>query len=454
MAATDKKPDVAPPPADPDGGFQALAPEAADIEHRLPPLAARGTLYGLIALIAVALLWATFSSVDRIVTAQGRLITRAQPTLIQALETSVVRSIDVRVGQAVKKGDRLVTLDPTFADADVSSVKQRVNSLESEVTRLQAELDGKPYKARPDDADDKIQADMHEKRAGEYLARLAGYRADVARYEADLTGTRRSVAVLEQRLQSLKQIEAMKADLKERQFVSQMGLLEARTQRLEAEHAYEDAVNKTKQLAEQLNQTRSTLDAFVKSWRQKTLDDLVRARRERDAQREQLTKMERRGTLVFLIAPYDGTVLEINKRSVGSVAKEADPILTIVPEGDELEAEIQIAAEDIGFVRKDDAVRVKIDAFPFQKHGTINGRLSVVGADSIVIDTNSPARGSRAYYPARVAGLTGGLRAVPPDTRIAPGMTLVAEIRVGDRSVISYFLYPLMKAFDEGIREP
>lgn len=432
----------APGPADDAGGHP-------------PPLVARGTLYALVSFVVVALLWATFSDVDRIVTAQGRLITRAQPVVIQALETSVVRSLDVRVGQAVRKGDRLVTLDPTFADADESQTRQRLESLASEATRLEAELDGKPYAAAKNVPDSALQADLHERRAGEYVARMRGFRADIARLEADLAGTRRSLVVLEQRLASLRKVEDMKADLTDKKFVSQMDLLGAREKRLEAEQIFEDATNKSKQLVEQQEQARSAMDVFERSWRQKTLDDLVKVRRDRDALREQLAKMARRGALVFLTAPYDATVLEINKRTVGSVAKEAEPILTLVPLGEDLEAEIQIAAEDIGFVRKGDPVRIKVDAFPFQTHGTVRGELSVVGADSIVVDPGSAQRNStRAYFPARVARISGDLRKVPADTRLVPGMTVTGEIRVGERSVISYFLYPLIKAFDEGAREP
>jgi len=451
MATADQKPRVAEPAA---AEFRTLSPHAGEIERGMPPFLARATLYALLALILAALAWATLSHVDRIVTAQGRLITQAQPIMIQALETSVVRSIDVRVGQTVRKGDRLVTLDPTFAEADVTQVKTRVDSLSLEISRLEAEAEGKPYRTASKTEDAVLQRDMHEKRTAEYNARLAAFRADLARLQADTVGTQRSIGVLEQRVQSLRQVEKMKTDLKEKKFLSEMDLLDARQKRLEGEQAYEDAVNKSKQLVEQLEQTRAAMDVFVKGWRQKTLDDLVRARRERDALREQLTKMERRGALVTLTAPYDGTVLEINKRSVGSVAREADPILTLVPLGGELEAEIQIAAEDIGFVRMDDPVRIKLDAFPFQKHGTINGRLSVVGADSIAAEATAGGRSTRAVFPARISGLTGALRAVPTDTRLAPGMTITAEIRVGERSVISYFMYPLVKAFDEGIREP
>ena len=147
-------------------------------------------------------------------------------------------------------------------------------------------------------------------------------------------------------------------------------------------------------------------------------------------------------------------MLEINKRSVGSVAKEADPILTLVPAGDELELELQIAAEDIGFVRKGDPVRVKLDAFPFQKHGTLSGKLT---RDRRRFDRRRPDRQRPAdarLLPGARRGAYRPLRAVPPTSALAPGMTVAAEIRVGERSVISYFLYPLMKAFDEGIREP
>jgi len=458
MAAADEKPEVgrAPRPAP----FRTVAADAAELEARVSPLAARGTLYALLALVVVAVLWATFSDLDRIVTATGRVITRAQPVVIQSLETAVVRSIDVRVGQAVKKGQRLVSLDPTFADADVSQVRTRLDSLDAEVARLQAELEGKPYSPPPgppgpEVGDGRLHQELHAKRRAEYEARLTGFRADLARLEADLVGTRRSVAVLEERLKGLRQIEAMKSNLQEKGFVSQMSVLESKTLKLEAEQAYEDSVNKSRQLVEQAGQVRAAMQAYVEGWRQKTLDDLVRARRDRDALREQLAKFERRGALVVLTAPYDAIVLEINKRSVGSVAKEADPILTLVPEGDELEAEVQIAAEDIGFVRKGDPVRVKIDAFPFQLHGTLEGRLAVVGADSFPADPAQQAgRATRAHFSARISDFQGTLRAVPADYRLAPGMTVTAEIRVGKRSVISYFAYPLIKAFDEGMREP
>lgn len=430
-------------------------PDAIELEATEPPLAAHAVLYVLIALIVIALVWASVSNVDVVVSAPGKIVTDAQTVVIQPLETSVIRSLDIRVGQLVKKGEVIATLDPTFAEADVTQVKQRIASLAAEIARLEAEQNDKPYRPRADDQDAALQAEVHEKRGAEYQARISGLKADIAKNEADLKGTLRTQAVLKDRLESLKQIERMKSNLKDQAYVSQMGLLEAKEKRLEVEAAYEDAVNKGHQLEQQIQQARSAHDAFTRSWRQKTLDELVKARRDRDALQENLNKAERRSALVELRAPIDATVLELNKRSVGSVAKEAEPIVTLVPQGVPLEAEIQIPADEIGFVRKNDAVRIKIDAFPFQRHGTVDGVLTAIGEDSFIADGGARGRPmTKAYYPARVGGLQSKLTKVPADTRLTPGMTLTAEIKVTERSVLSYFLYPLVKAFDEGIREP
>jgi HlyD family secretion protein len=430
-------------------------PDAIELEGRKPPIVAHAVLYTLLALIVVALIWAAVSKVDIIVTAQGKLVTDAQTVVIQPLETSVIRTIDVRVGQLVRKGEVIATLDPTFAEADVAQVKQRIASLAAEIARLEAEQTERPYKLQGGGEDAKLQLDLFEKRAAEHQSRVAGLRADIARYEADLKGTQRTQLVLKDRLASLKQIEDMKANLKDQKYVSPMSVLESREKRLEVEADYEAAVNKGQQLEEQIRQAQSALDTFTRGWRQKIVDDLVKARRERDALTENLNKAERRSALVELRAPIDATVLELNKRSVGSVAKEAEPIATLVPQGVPLQAEIQIPADEIGFVRKNDQVRIKIDAFPFQRHGTVDGTLTAIGEDSFVADGGARGRPmTKAFYPARVGDLKSELKKVPADTRLTPGMTLVAEIKVSERSVLSYFVYPLVKAFDEGIREP
>ena len=118
-------------------------PDAQAIEHQAPPLGARITLYALLALVLTALLWATFAQIDKLVIGRGRLVTPLPNIVVQPLEQAILKTIQVRVGQTVRKGAVLATLDPTFAEADASQLGARSDSLGMRARRLEAELQGR-----------------------------------------------------------------------------------------------------------------------------------------------------------------------------------------------------------------------------------------------------------------------------------------------------------------------
>lgn len=183
------------------------------------------------------------------------------------------------------------------------------------------------------------------------------------------------------------------------------------------------------------------------------MEALVKARKEEKGVSEGLIKANRMNELVVLTAPEDGIVLDLAKRSVGSVVQPAEPVLTLLPLDAPLFAEVMIGAGDAGYAKSGDEVLIKLDAFPYQRHGTLSGRLR-----SIRMDTGqggpSPAPTGNLTHRGQVELTADRLRALPEGTRPIPGMSVTAEIKVGSRSVISYFLYPVIRGLDESIREP
>ena len=161
---------------------------------------------------------------------------------------------------------------------------------------------------------------------------------------------------------------------------------------------------------------------------------------------------------MVLTAPVDAVVLEIAKRSTGSVVREAEPLFTLVPLDAQLEAEVQIESGDIGYVKLGDATRIKLDAFPFQLHGTLPGSVQTLSEDAFRREqaggAAGAATGADAYYLGRIALGGTRLKGMTAKNRLLPGMTVTGEIVVGKRTVISYLLWPLTKALDEAIREP
>jgi HlyD family secretion protein len=107
-------------------------------------------------------------------------------------------------------------------------------------------------------------------------------------------------------------------------------------------------------------------------------------------------------------------------------------------------------------VKVGDPAKLKLDAFPFQQHGTLSAEVRTISEDAFRRDANSPAMepGMDAYYVSRIKLGQGKLKKLAEKARLLPGMTLSAEIVVGKRSIISYLLWPLTKALDESMGEP
>jgi HlyD family secretion protein len=140
------------------------------------------------------------------------------------------------------------------------------------------------------------------------------------------------------------------------------------------------------------------------------------------------------------------------------VVREAETLFTLVQLDTKLESEVQIDSIDTGYVKVGDSARIKLDAFPFQQHGTLSGKIQTISEDAFRRDNQGNpsllAQGTDAFYLGRITLGNEKLKNMPPQAKLLPGMTMTAEIVVGKRSVMSYLLWPLSKAVDESVEEP
>ena len=428
-------------------------PDADAIERNPLPVYLRLTVHALGLALLLFVLWASFSEVERVVVASGRLVNPLPNIVVQPLETSIIQKIEVRVGQVVRQGQVLATLDPTFAQADEAQLRSRLHSLDTQTRGLNAELSGKNTVPSGKDADAVLQAQLSRERQANYAAQLAKLEQNIARVAATMDTNRRDQLVMAQRMKSLNELEAMQETLMAQNFGARLQLLEARDRRLAAERELQLANNREHELRNELAALESEKTAFTKSWRQKTMEDLLNTARDRDGINEQLQKADKRKQLVALVSPVDAVVLDMAKLSQGSVVQAAEQMFTLVPLGAALEAEVKIDALDIGYIKAGDVVHIKLDAFPFQKHSALDGKVRTISEDAFRRDSGAPGA-LDAYYLSRIAYGDSKLKKMPDKARLLPGMTLSAEIVVGKRSVMSYLIWPLTKAMDESIREP
>src|SRR6266851_7059675 len=196
--------------------------DALEIEYRPLPRSARLTLYLLLALIASAVGWAAVSYIDRIVVAHGKLVTTAPTIVVQPMETSVIRSLDAKVGDFVRKGDALGTLDPTFSEADAAQLRDKIASLNAQIQRLSAELEDQTYEPTVVDDEARLQSVIWTRHVEQYRAKVDSYDQQIRHAEAEIATKSADHAALVPRLAVARELEAMRSELMQKEIGSKV----------------------------------------------------------------------------------------------------------------------------------------------------------------------------------------------------------------------------------------
>lgn len=431
-----------------------------EIMEERPPPYMRSTYYIAVLMFLTMLLVASIVKVDIVVVGTGRLMTETPPIMLQPMDRAIIREINVRPGDMVTKGQVLATLDPTFARADLASLSGQQSSLLAQIRRLDAELNDKPYEpVGAATADDLLQANLYRQRQAQYASQLRMYDEEIQRRRANMKLFEDQRESLQAQLKVAKEVEAMRAAMAEKQIGSKLNHLEAQAGRMRMEQDYTESENRLTELRHDLQSKEAERQAFTDQWRNQILDQLIAARTEATKLGEGISKASLLNDLVVVTAPEDGVVLDIAKRSVGSVMREAEPLMTVVRTNAKIIAEVMISSADVGYAKPGDDVVVKVDSFPYTRHGMLKGKLVAVGEESFASENEFDVKpadrgGGGAYHRAIIDLTTTELENMPEGSRLIPGMTVAGEIKVGLRSVLSYFLTPITRGLNESIREP
>jgi HlyD family secretion protein len=446
------------PEPSPDRLIRLFQSETAEISEGPEPVQLRLTLYALAGLLVSAIAIAVLMPMDRVVTSIAGVVVTTEPiVVVQALDPSIIKSINVQEGDRVEGGKLLATLDPTLAAADVSALTLQIASLEAEIARCEAELAGQPFDppatTLPAAAGyAMLQNSYYNQRKAQFDAQMRANDEQIAQIRATIAKLRGDQARYDDRAKISTEIEGMRASLAAAQFGSRLNLLTATDQRLEILRTLEFDRNSLVESEHQLAAAVSNKDAFVQQWFGQVSQELLTARNSLDNARQQLAKAVKHQDLVRLEAPEDAVVLKLAKLSVGSVLKQGDPLVNLAPLKSPIEAEVHIAARDVGFVRPGDASTLKLDAFNFVEHGTAEGTVRWISEGAFTLDDNNNT--VEPYYKARIALTAIDLTGVPDGFRLIPGMTLTADIQVGTRSVFMYLVRGLVRGINEAMREP
>jgi membrane fusion protein, hemolysin D len=439
-----------PPGTAPAGRAVEFLPAALEIQDAPPSPIGRAISLLIMVLFLTAVLWATFSHIDIVAVAQGKIIPNGYTKIIQPLESGVIKTIFVQDGQTVKKGDVLIELDSTVNGADQERYVNEYRAAKTEAARLRALIAGeRSFEAPPGANPDFIalQRQMLRDQFAEYQARTEAARHLVDQRVAALDVTKENVA----RLLATVPIETERAaayrQLLQDQFVSKMDYLQFEQQRIDRAQELAGQKQKLAQDKAALSEAEKNYRALISEFLQTRQAELSAAETKAASLEQEAIKAGQRTDFQTLTAPIDGVVQQLTVHTVGGVVTPAQQLMMIVPQASELDVEAWVENKDIGFVNEGQPVEIKIETFPFTIYGTINGRLISVSDDAMVQEKGG------LVYAARVAMARSTMQVEHKHLHLSPGMAVTVEIKTGTRRAIEYLLSPLIKSLDESLRE-
>ena len=452
-------------------------PDAVEIETRSVPFGAPMTLYTVIALLLTTVGWAFWAEVDKIVTAQGKLITVDPPVVIDTTVAAQIHAMNAEFGDRVVAGDVLATLDPTYPEADLKQLEGQIAGLEARIARLSAERDGKDFNppeavTNPDFA---IQRSVFLGRKTEYDANIRQFETNIRKFKGQIAGNESQIKIEREKYVMLN--EEMKTTLRliNKKAGTKRDFTRVKLAKADVEKTLEAAIGQRGELAKEIELISAQIEAYKATWHSELIVQLADDMQRRKESEQEKAKVIYANSQVELRVPTDLPqkeffVLEVADVSVGSVSSPGEPIFRLIPLDGLYEAEVEIPGRDISLIQegtreefeqsklpKGSQVRIKLASFPYQKHGTIDGVIRKISEGSFEKDQNAALINPEAatMYRTRVEMINpDGLQKVSKNFRLMPGMTVTAEIKVGKQRVIQYFLYPLLRYMDEAVREP
>ncbi len=455
-------------------------PAALEIRDRPASPYALAFVWIVAAGFGAALLWSCLARLDIFAVASGRVQISGRSKVVQPFEPGTVRAVHVANGSRVRAGDVLVELDPTEALADLTAKSGQLESAEAELARRDAEVailrgQGPQEPAFPPLVTAPIrqrelavmaaELAQHAASRESILAQIAEKVAQQDRLGASIAAKQRIVALVRERA-SMREALVAKSAATRASVIDAVQLVEQHAADLASDQGHlVEAQAAARSLGRKLDQLDQEMIA-------QQVQRLAEVSQKREALRQDVVKARLKLDRTKLTAPIDGTVQQLGITTVGQVIGTGQPVLVVVPSDGAIEIEALVQNKDGGFVTPGQEATIKIDAFPFTRYGTLEGRVVRVSRDAIderdaggSTDTLSLARGGgvspvsgtprtqNLVFPVTVELSRTTIMGDAGEVRLTPGMTAVVEVRTGSRRVIDYLLSPIRETVGQAGHE-
>lgn len=387
-------------------------PSLLEIIERPAHKAGTVIIVGIFTLLIAVIIWACVSEIDVVITSSGSVQPIGNLNVVKTYSGGTVKSINVIEGDFVKQGDVLIELDTESLEIDVNQLQNQRKILETQRDIYKKIIDGSDLSAvkisdYSDDLKPYIQA---------ILDSDTGYRNSLANCENE-----KASAEINKEIAEL-QLEQYRSSGSERQIKAQE--LSVQQYTLEVNNAELQLSDINAQYSLQVNSNISDINSKI------------------DEINTNLEKYRLSTEYQNITAPVSGYVNSVGVNTLGETVTSAQQLVTIVPNNTPNEMICYVMNTDIADVKLGMEAEVKLEAYPYNKYGTVKGTVKYISPSSFA----NEQLGS--VYIVKLE-----LDSDNKKIRIISGLSGSVEIKTDKRTVMDYFLEPIVKGFGESLKE-
>jgi HlyD family type I secretion membrane fusion protein len=400
--------------------------------------------------------WAATAELSGAVVGQGQVIVDKDLRAIQHLDGGIIRTIDVRKGDAVKEGQVLFTLDSTQLTAESEIMHGQMLDLLAKRQRLVAERDG-AWEMKVGEIPEGIDLENSQSFANEirlFKGNTTNRTSETAQLKQGLLQSNEELQGLNGQLSSnAKELQLVKTEFDKVQMLQKKGLIDGSRvysssrdlNRLKGEHdQIGSSIAKSKAQASEIELRIAAVEDQARTEAQKQLSEIEPKIAElverRSANANRLTRMDIR-------SPIAGIVNEVLVNTVGGVITPAQKLVTIVPANVKMQVEVKVQPNDIDQIYVGQKAKLKFTAFSSRKTPEIFGNVAFVSPATSTDQSNG-----HVYYVTQVE-VTPDELAKLGEKKLVPGMLVETFIQTESRTALSYLVKPFQDQIERAFRE-
>ena len=404
-----------------------------------------------VVLVIAFVVWTYVTPVNEVAISEGKVVPHGNNHIVQHFEGGIVEDILVRDGELVAKGDVLLEVSPIAIESDYDQLKSRSSSLVLKQIRLQALLmnEDPVFDRYVDEYPDLVTIEYEA-----YLAQSKSHRAQIQTVQTKVKQRqqelKREVAkasALRQELEVVQEQVKIRAGLVKKGVVSKTDLLDHQAELAEIRTDYIQSNANVAVVRESINEARNTVEETEERFVEQIKLDTSDVAAEIAELKEQLVKFGDRVDRLNIRAPISGYVSNLSINTIRAVIEPSQVLMEVVPVDKELIVESKVSTQDIGHVHVGQDAVIKVGSFDPQRFGTIEGTVDRISPSTYLDEENQP------YYKAQIMLAKKYLGPQPGKYKLIPGMTVTADIRTGEKTVLDYLLKPVYRGFQNAFQE-